>query len=44
MNVDAVCARILTSSDPRTTRRYECSRHHLDRSPNYLLATALTQS
>ncbi|WP_432520578.1 tyrosine-type recombinase/integrase [Kineococcus sp. SYSU DK006] len=29
-------------ADPRTTRRYDRSRHHLDRSPNYLLATSLT--
>src|SRR3954467_1455477 len=27
---------------PRTTRRYARSRHNLDRSPNYLLATTLT--
>jgi integrase/recombinase XerD len=30
-------------ADPRTTRRYDRSRHNLDRSPNYLLATALTE-
>ena len=29
-------------TDPRTTRRYDRSRHNLDRSPNYLLAAALT--
>lgn len=29
-------------ADPRTTRRYDRSRHNLDRSPNYLLANALT--
>lgn len=29
-------------SDPRTTRRYDRSRHNLDRSPNYLLASSLT--
>jgi len=34
---DALC-----HADPRTTRRYDRSRHNLDRSPNYLLATALT--
>jgi integrase/recombinase XerD len=33
----------LGHADPRTTRRYDRSRHHLDRSPNYLLATALTE-
>ena len=27
---------------PRTPRRYDRSRHNLDRSPNYLLAAALT--
>ncbi len=32
----------LGHADPRTTRRYDRSRHNLDRSPNYLLATALT--
>ncbi|WP_373368046.1 tyrosine-type recombinase/integrase [Kineococcus rubinsiae] len=31
-------------ADPRTTRRYDRSRHNLDRSPNYLLATALTST
>jgi integrase/recombinase XerD len=31
----------LGHADPRTTRRYDRSRHNLDRSPNYLLATAL---
>src|SRR3954466_512175 len=30
-------------ADPRTTRRYDRSRHNLDRSPNYLVATALTE-
>jgi site-specific recombinase XerD len=34
----------LGHADPRTTRRYDRSRHNLDRSPNYLLATALTES
>ncbi|WP_432531161.1 tyrosine-type recombinase/integrase [Kineococcus auxinigenes] len=29
-------------ADPRTTRRYDRSRHSLDRSPNYLLAASLT--
>jgi integrase/recombinase XerD len=29
-------------ADPRTTRRYDRSRHQLDRSPNYLLAKSLT--
>jgi len=29
-------------ADPRTTRRYDRSRHNLDRSPNYLLASSLT--
>jgi len=33
----------LGHADPRTTRRYDRSRHNLDRSPNYLLAAALTQ-
>jgi site-specific recombinase XerD len=33
----------LGHADPRTTRRYDRSRHNLDRSPNYLLATALTE-
>lgn len=32
----------LGHADPRTTRRYDRSRHNLDRSPNYLLASALT--
>jgi integrase/recombinase XerD len=32
----------LGHADPRTTRRYDRSRNNLDRSPNYLLATALT--
>ncbi len=32
----------LGHSDPRTTRRYDRSRNRLDRSPNYLLASALT--
>jgi integrase/recombinase XerD len=32
----------LGHADPRTTRRYDRNRHNLDRSPNYLLATALT--
>ena len=32
----------LGHADPRTTRRYDRSRHNLDRSPNYLLATSLT--
>jgi integrase/recombinase XerD len=32
----------LGHADPRTTRRYDRRRHDLDRSPNYLLATALT--
>ena len=32
----------LGHADPRTTRRYDRSRHNLDRSPNHLLATALT--
>lgn len=31
----------LGHADPRTTRRYDRSRHNLDRSPSYLLATAL---
>ena len=34
----------LGHADPRTTRRYDRSRHNLDRSPNYLLASALTGS
>jgi len=34
----------LGHADPRTTRRYDRSRHNLDRSPNYLLAAALTPS
>ena len=34
----------LGHSDPRTTRRYDRSRGNLDRSPNYLLATALTSA
>jgi site-specific recombinase XerD len=33
----------LGHADPRTTRRYDRSRHNLDRSPNYLLASALTE-
>lgn len=32
----------LGHSDPRTTRRYDRARGNLDRSPNYLLAAALT--
>lgn len=32
----------LGHADPRTTRRYDRSRHNLDRSPNYLLAAELT--
>ncbi len=32
----------LGHADPRTTRRYDRNRHRLDRSPNYLLAGALT--
>lgn len=32
----------LGHADPRTTRRYDRSRHNFDRSPNYLLAAALT--
>ena len=32
----------LGHADPLTTRRYDRSRHNLDRSPNYLLAAALT--
>jgi integrase/recombinase XerD len=32
----------LGHADPRTTRRYDRSRHNLHRSPNYLLAAALT--
>ena len=32
----------LGHTDPRTTRRYDRTRHNLDRSPNYLLASALT--
>jgi integrase/recombinase XerD len=31
----------LGHADPRTTRRYDRSRHNLDRSPTYLLATSL---
>ena len=31
-------------ADPRTTRRYDRSRHNLDRSPNYLLAAALSST
>ncbi len=34
----------LGHADPRTTRRYDRSRHNLDRSPNYLLAAALTRT
>ena len=34
----------LGHADPRTTRRYDRSRHNLDRSPNYLLASALTST
>ncbi|MGY5884199.1 tyrosine-type recombinase/integrase [Modestobacter lacusdianchii] len=34
----------LGHADPRTTRRYDRSRHNLDRSPNYLLASALTSN
>lgn len=34
----------LGHTDPRTTRRYDRTRHNLDRSPNYLLATALTDT
>ena len=30
-------------ADPCTTRRYDRSRHNLDRSPNYLLAAFLTK-
>ena len=33
----------LGHADPRATRRYDRSRHDLDRSPNYLLASALTE-
>ena len=33
----------LGHADPRTTRRYDRSSHNLDRSPNYLLASALTE-
>lgn len=33
----------LGHADPRTTRRYDRSRHNLDRSPNYLLAATLTR-
>src|SRR3954467_13996482 len=33
----------LGHADPRTTRRYDRTRHNLARSPNYLLATALTE-
>ena len=32
----------LGHADPRTTRRYDRSRHNFDRSPNYLLATVLS--
>ncbi len=32
----------LGHADPRTTRRYDRNRNQLDRSPNYLLAGALT--
>ena len=32
----------LGHADPRTTRRYDRNRNRLDRSPNYLLAGALT--
>jgi hypothetical protein len=35
---------VLGHVNPRTTRRYDRSRHNLDRSPNYLLASALTDS
>jgi site-specific recombinase XerD len=31
-------------ADPRTTRRYDRTRNTLDRSPNYLLASALTDT
>jgi integrase/recombinase XerD len=31
----------LGHADPRTTRRYDRSRHNLDRNPTYLLATSL---
>ena len=31
----------LGHADPRTTRRYDRSRHNLDRSPNYLVASSL---
>jgi integrase len=34
----------LGHADPRTTRRYDRSRDNLDRSPNYLLAAALTKA
>ena len=34
----------LGHANPRTTRRYDRSWHNLDRSPNYLLAAALTTS
>jgi integrase/recombinase XerD len=34
----------LGHADPRTTRRYDRSRHNLDRSPNFLLASALTST
>jgi integrase/recombinase XerD len=34
----------LGHADPRTTRRYDRNRNRLDRSPNYLLAGALTDS
>lgn len=33
----------LGHADPRTTRRYDRSRHNLDRSPNYLLASSLAR-
>src|SRR3954469_22166000 len=34
----------LGHADPRTTRRYDRSRHTLDRSPTYLLATSLVSN
>jgi integrase/recombinase XerD len=34
----------LGHADPRTTRRYDRSRHNLDRSPTYLLATSLVSN
>jgi len=34
----------LGHADPRTTRRYDRARHNLDRSPTYLLATALVSN